>query len=103
MRGEIDMEVMSLVMAAVTGLVVGVLGWFLMPDGRTRVVWPAILVGVVAAVIGTAVARAVGVAQSSGVNWLELTFQLSFAASGVAGLAWATARRSSGRRSGRTA
>jgi uncharacterized membrane protein YeaQ/YmgE (transglycosylase-associated protein family) len=97
------MEVMSLVLAVVIGLVVGVLGWFLMPDGRTRVVWPAILVGVVAAVIGTVVARAVGVAQSSGVNWLELTFQLSFAASGVAGLTWVRGRRSRGNRSRRTA
>jgi uncharacterized membrane protein YeaQ/YmgE (transglycosylase-associated protein family) len=81
------MQVMSLVTAVVTGLVVGVLGWFLMPDDRTRVVWRAVVVGVVAAVIGTVVARAVGVARSSGVNWLELTFQLSFAAAGVAGLA----------------
>jgi hypothetical protein len=45
-------------------------------------------------VIGTVVARAVGVAGSSGVNWLELTFQLSFGAAGVAGLARVTRRRS---------
>jgi uncharacterized membrane protein YeaQ/YmgE (transglycosylase-associated protein family) len=86
------MEVMSLVTAAVTGLVVGVLGWFLMPDNRTRVAWWAVVVGVVAALIGTVVARALGVARSPGVNWLELTFQLSFAAAGVAGLARVTRR-----------
>jgi uncharacterized membrane protein YeaQ/YmgE (transglycosylase-associated protein family) len=88
------MEVMSLVTAVLTGLVVGPLGWFLMPDDRTRVAWRAVVVGAVAAVIGTVVARAVGVARSPGVNWLELTFQLSFAAAGVAGLARVTRRRS---------
>jgi uncharacterized membrane protein YeaQ/YmgE (transglycosylase-associated protein family) len=87
------MEVMSFISAVVTGLVVGVLGWFLMPDDRTRVWW-AVVAGVVAAVIGSVVARAVGVAGSPGVNWLELTFQLSFAAAGVAGLARVTRRRS---------
>jgi uncharacterized membrane protein YeaQ/YmgE (transglycosylase-associated protein family) len=96
------MEVMSLVTAVVTGLVVGVLGWFLMPDDRPRVVWWAVVVGVVAAVIGTVVARAVGVARSSGVNWLEVTFQLSFAAAGVAGLARVTRRRSVSSASRRT-
>jgi hypothetical protein len=39
------MEIMSLVTAVVTGLVVGVLGWFLMPDDRTRVVWWAGMAG----------------------------------------------------------
>jgi uncharacterized membrane protein YeaQ/YmgE (transglycosylase-associated protein family) len=86
----------------VTGLVVGVLGWFLMPDGRTRGVWFAVLVGVVAAVIGTVIARAVGVAQSPGVNWLQLLFQLSFAAAGVVGLARVIGPRRAGSESRRT-
>jgi uncharacterized membrane protein YeaQ/YmgE (transglycosylase-associated protein family) len=88
------MEVLSLVTAVVTGLVVGVLGWFLMQDDRTGVVRWAVGVGVVAAVIGTVIARAVGVARGPGVNWLELTFQLGFAAAGMAGLARGTRRRS---------
>jgi uncharacterized membrane protein YeaQ/YmgE (transglycosylase-associated protein family) len=88
------MEVTSLVTAVVIGLVVGTLGWFLVPHGRTRGVWSAVGVGVAAAVIGTVVARAVGAAPGPGANWLELTFQLSFAGAAVAGLARVTRRRS---------
>jgi uncharacterized membrane protein YeaQ/YmgE (transglycosylase-associated protein family) len=90
------MELTSLVPAVVIGLVVGALGWSLLPDGRTRSVWAALVVGVVAAVVGTVVARALGVARSPGVNWLELAFQLSAAAAGVAGLARVVGRRSVG-------
>ncbi|MGY1743716.1 MULTISPECIES: hypothetical protein [unclassified Blastococcus] len=73
------MEVTSLVTALVIGLVVGAFGWFLLPDARSRPVWPALVVGVAAAVIGTLISRAVGVARSPGVNWLEIAFQLSSA------------------------
>ena len=96
------MEVTSLVTAVVIGLVVGALGWFLVPDGRTRAVWSAVVVGVIAAVIGTMVARAVGVAGGPGVNWLELTFQMSCAAAAVAGLAHVTRGRRAGSGSRRT-
>jgi uncharacterized membrane protein YeaQ/YmgE (transglycosylase-associated protein family) len=99
--GEVGMEVTSLVTAVVIGLVVGAAGSFLLPEGRTRPPWPAVVLAVVGAAIGTVVAGVLGVAPSRGVNWLELTFQLSFAAAGVAGLAPVRRRRSvgSGRRS----
>jgi uncharacterized membrane protein YeaQ/YmgE (transglycosylase-associated protein family) len=90
------MELTSLVTALVIGLVVGGVGGFLLPEGRVRSVWLAIVVGVVSAVIGTVLARALGVARSPGVNWLELAFQLSAAAAGVAGLARVTRQRSVG-------
>jgi uncharacterized membrane protein YeaQ/YmgE (transglycosylase-associated protein family) len=89
-------KVTSHVTAVVIGVVVGALGWFLLPDGRTRPAWAAVVLAVVAAVIGTFVAGVLGVAPSPGVDWLELTFQLSFAAAGVAGLARVTRRRSVG-------
>ena len=92
------MELVSLVTALVIGSVVGVLGWFILPDGRARPVWLVVLTSAVAAVLGTLAARALGVAQSSGVNWLEVMFQLSFAAVAVAALDRATNhRKASGR------
>jgi uncharacterized membrane protein YeaQ/YmgE (transglycosylase-associated protein family) len=87
------MGVTSLVTALVIGLVIGASGWSLLPDDRSRAVWPAVVVGVAAAVLGTVVARSVGVARSPGINWLEMTFQLSSAAAGVAALARVTRSR----------
>ena len=88
------MEVTSLVTALVIGVVVGAFGWFLLPDARSRPVWPALVIGVAAAVIGTLIARSIGVARSPGINWLEMAFQLSSAAAGVAALGRATRGRS---------
>jgi uncharacterized membrane protein YeaQ/YmgE (transglycosylase-associated protein family) len=95
------MDVTSIVTAVVIGLAGGVLGWVLLPRSRTGPVWAAISIGVVAAVIGTALAHAIGVARSPGLNWLELTFQLSFAAAAVAAVAGVSGRRSAGSGSGR--
>ena len=87
------MEVASFVTTVMIGLVVGAFGWFLVADGRNGPVWPAIVLGVIAAVIGMLIARVVGVARSPAINWLELTFQLSVAAAGVDVLARVSRRR----------
>jgi len=64
-----------------------------------------ILVGIVAAFIGTAIARAIGIpTATSGIDWLELLVQVIVAALGVALVAALTGRRRTGlmgrRRSG---
>ena len=56
-----------------------------------------ILVGIVAAFLGTALARAMGIpTATSGVDWLELLVQVVVAALGVALVAGLTGRRRSG-------
>jgi uncharacterized membrane protein YeaQ/YmgE (transglycosylase-associated protein family) len=42
------------------------------------------VIGVVAALIGTVIARALGVARTPGIDWIELLIQVVLAAVGVA-------------------
>jgi uncharacterized membrane protein YeaQ/YmgE (transglycosylase-associated protein family) len=80
------MEISGIISAIVIGVVIGVLGRLVLP-GRQRigVLW-TIAVGIVAAFIGTALAAAIGVADTKGVDWIELLVQIALAATGVAAL-----------------
>ncbi|WP_409330373.1 hypothetical protein [Trujillonella humicola] len=89
------MELTSLVTAAAIGLVTGTSGWFLLPEGRRGYLWPVLVTAVGAALAGTLVAAAAGVARTPGVDWLELSAQLGFAVVGVAVYARLTGRRTS--------
>ena len=56
-----------------------------------------IVVGIVAALLGTVLARAMGIATAtSGVDWLELLVQVVLAIAGVALVSALTSRRRSG-------
>ncbi|MGW7359002.1 GlsB/YeaQ/YmgE family stress response membrane protein [Streptomyces sp. NPDC054802] len=80
------MEISGIISAIVIGIVIGVLGRLVLP-GRQRigVLW-TIAVGIVAAFIGTALAAALGVADTKGVDWIEWLVQIALAATGVAAL-----------------
>src|SRR5699024_493153 len=80
--------------AVVVGLVIGALGRLVVP-GRQRIpIWLTILVGIVAALVGTALAAVLGVAVTFGVDWIELAIQVRLAALGVS--AQSRRRRRSG-------
>ncbi|MFF0680593.1 GlsB/YeaQ/YmgE family stress response membrane protein [Streptomyces tendae] len=87
------MEISGIVSAIVIGIVIGVLGRLVIP-GRQRIgiLW-TIAVGIVAALIGSALAAAFGVADTDGVDWVEWLIQIALAALGVAALDRAKARR----------
>ncbi|MFV0137656.1 GlsB/YeaQ/YmgE family stress response membrane protein [Streptomyces sp. HMX87] len=87
------MEISGILSAIVIGIVIGILGRWVIP-GRQRigVLW-TIAVGIVAALIGTAIAAAFGVADTDGVDWVELLIQIGLAALGVGALDRAKARR----------
>ncbi|MGW4026555.1 GlsB/YeaQ/YmgE family stress response membrane protein [Streptomyces sp. NPDC005009] len=87
------MEIDGIISAIVIGVVIGVLGRLVVP-GRQRigVLW-TILVGIAAALIGSAVAAAFGVADTEGVDWVEWLIQIGLAALGVAALDRAKAGR----------
>ncbi|AZM63843.1 MULTISPECIES: GlsB/YeaQ/YmgE family stress response membrane protein [unclassified Streptomyces] len=80
------MEIDGIISAILIGTVIGVLGRLVVP-GRQRigVLW-TILVGIVAALIGSALAAAFGVADTRGVDWVEWLIQIGLAALGVAAL-----------------
>lgn len=87
------MEIDGIISAIVIGIVIGVLGRLVVP-GRQRIgiLW-TILVGIAAALIGSAVAAAFGVADTEGVDWVEWLIQIGLAALGVAALDRARAGR----------
>ncbi|GAA2631996.1 GlsB/YeaQ/YmgE family stress response membrane protein [Streptomyces vastus] len=87
------MEISGIISAIVIGIIVGVLGRLVVP-GRQRigVLW-TILVGVAAAFVGTGVAAAFDVADTKGIDWIELAIQVGLAAFGVAAMDRAKARR----------
>ncbi|MEV5315549.1 MULTISPECIES: GlsB/YeaQ/YmgE family stress response membrane protein [unclassified Streptomyces] len=80
------MEISGIISALVIGIVIGVLGRLVVP-GRQRIgiLW-TILVGIVAALIGSALAAALGVGDTDGVDWVEWLIQIALAALGVAAL-----------------
>ncbi|MFI9030793.1 GlsB/YeaQ/YmgE family stress response membrane protein [Streptomyces sp. NPDC053560] len=80
------MEISGIISAIVIGIVVGVLGRLVVP-GRQRigVLW-TIVVGIVAAFIGTGIAAAFGVADTKGIDWIEWIIQIVLAGVGVAAL-----------------
>ncbi|GHE78294.1 transglycosylase [Amycolatopsis deserti] len=77
------MAVTGIISALIVGLVIGVLGRLLAPGKQNIPMWLTIVVGIVAALAGTAIARGVGYADTDGIDWLEVLTQLVLAVLGV--------------------
>lgn len=91
------MTVTGIFTAILIGIVVGVLGRLALPGKQPIGMLLTILVGIVSALIGTALARAIGIPTTTGgVDWLELLVQVLVAAAGVALLAALMGRRKTG-------
>ena len=86
------MTVTGIITALIVGLIIGALGRLVVPGKQNIPIWLTMVVGVAAALIGTFLARAVGV-NTSGFSWLELLFQVGLAAVGVAIIAGTAGRR----------
>lgn len=79
------MTVTGIVTAIIIGLIVGALGRLVVPGRQSMPIWLTIVVGIIAAFIGTALAHAIGVSTNTpGVDWGELLCQVIVAAIGVA-------------------
>jgi uncharacterized membrane protein YeaQ/YmgE (transglycosylase-associated protein family) len=96
------MTITGVISAILIGTVVGVLGRLVVP-GRQRIgMLVTILVGIVSAFIGTAIARAIGITAAAGqFNWGELLVQVIVAALGVALVSALMGRRRTGMMGGR--
>ncbi len=77
------MTIAGVLSAIVIGLVLGVLGRMIAPGAQKIPIWLTILVGIAAAFLGTALARAFGVASTTGIDWIEVIVQIVVAAIGV--------------------
>lgn len=87
------MEVTGFITAIIIGLIIGALGRLVVPGKQNIPIWLTLVIGVVAALIGTFIAGALGVANTPGVDWIELILQIGLAAIGVALVAGMRARR----------
>jgi uncharacterized membrane protein YeaQ/YmgE (transglycosylase-associated protein family) len=88
------MTVTGIISAIVIGAIIGVLARLILPGKQNIPIWLTIVVGIVAALLGTFLARAVGISTATGgIDWLELLVQLILAVIGVAIVAGAYGRR----------
>lgn len=79
------MTITGVITAILIGIVVGALGRLVLPGKQPIGMLVTILVGIVSAFIGTAIARAMGIpTATNGIDWLELLVQVVVAAIGVA-------------------
>jgi uncharacterized membrane protein YeaQ/YmgE (transglycosylase-associated protein family) len=90
------MTITGIISALLVGIVVGILGRLVVPGKQNIPIWLTIVIGIVAAFIGTAIARAIGIPTvTNGIDWLELIVQVVVAAIGVALVAGLYGRRRS--------
>lgn len=91
------MTITGILSAILVGIVVGVLGRLLLPGKQNISMIVTVLVGIVAAFLGTALARAIGIpTATAGIDWLELLVQVVVAAVGVGLVSAVFGRRRSG-------
>jgi uncharacterized membrane protein YeaQ/YmgE (transglycosylase-associated protein family) len=76
------MTVTGIITAIIIGAIIGFLGRLVAPGRQDIPIWLTIVVGIVAASLGSWVARLFGVADTPGIDWLELLFQVVVAAIG---------------------
>ena len=96
------MTVTGIITAILIGIVIGVLARLLLPGKQPIGMLVTILVGIVAALIGTWLAQAIGISTATpGVDWGELLVQLVLAVIGVALVAALMGRRRTGLTGGR--
>ncbi|MCR3753665.1 GlsB/YeaQ/YmgE family stress response membrane protein [Lentzea californiensis] len=88
------MTIGGVIGALVIGLVLGLLGKLFAPGKQGIPIWLTILVGIVAAFIGTWIARLLGVQDTPGIDWIEVIIQIVVAAIGVSVVAGVYGRKS---------
>jgi uncharacterized membrane protein YeaQ/YmgE (transglycosylase-associated protein family) len=89
------MTIESILGALVIGLVIGALGRLIVPGRQNIPIWLTIVVGIVAALVGSAIVGPMR--NTDGIDWVELVVQLALAAGGV----YAVTAMRSGRRNRR--
>ena len=87
------MTVTGIITAIIIGAIIGFVGRLVAPGRQNIPIWLTILVGIVAAFIGTWIAGLFGVADTGGIDWIELILQVVVAAIGVTVVAGVYGRR----------
>jgi uncharacterized membrane protein YeaQ/YmgE (transglycosylase-associated protein family) len=75
------MTIEGIIGAVIIGLIIGALGRLIVPGKQDIPIWLTIVVGIVAALIGSAIVGPLR--DTDGVDWVELIVQIALAALGV--------------------
>ena len=87
------MTVTGIITAIIIGAIIGFVGRLVAPGKQNIPIWLTIVVGIVAAFIGTWIAGLFNVADTGGIDWIELILQIVVAAIGVSLVAGMYGRR----------
>ena len=87
------MTVTGIITAIIIGAIIGFLGRLVAPGKQDIPIWLTVVVGIVAAFIGTWIAGLFGVENTRGIDWIELILQIVVAAIGVTVVAGIYGRR----------
>ncbi|MBE1491739.1 GlsB/YeaQ/YmgE family stress response membrane protein [Plantactinospora soyae] len=87
------MAVAGIISAIVVGLIIGALGRLVVPGKQNIPIWLTLVIGIVAALVGTAIARGANLAETDGIDWVEILIQVVLAALAVAAVAGFYGRR----------
>lgn len=86
------MTIEGIITAVIVGLVLGVVGRLLAPGKQDIPIWLTIVVGIVAALVGSAIVGPMR--DTSGIDWVELVVQIVLAVVGVMAAAALWTRKS---------
>ncbi|MEU6743212.1 GlsB/YeaQ/YmgE family stress response membrane protein [Streptosporangium sandarakinum] len=84
----------SIIAAIIIGAVIGALARLILPGRQNISIGMTVIVGIVAALVGTAIAAALGLADTPGIDWWEHLIQLALAVIGVLAVAQMQLRKS---------
>lgn len=73
----------AVISAIVVGAIIGVFGRLVVRGTQNISMVATIVIGIIAALIGTFIANAMGVGNTNGIDWIKLVIQVVLAAVGV--------------------
>lgn len=77
------MTVTGIISAIIIGAIIGILGRLLVRGRQNISWWLTILIGIIAALLGTFIASLINQNDTPGIDWIELILQIVLAAIGV--------------------
>lgn len=75
------MTIGGIIGALIIGLIIGALGRLVVPGKQKLPIWLTVVVGIVAALLGSAIVGPLR--DTSGIDWVELVVQVALAGAGV--------------------
>lgn len=77
------MTVTGIITAIIIGAIIGLLGRLVAPGKQNISILVTVIVGILAALLGTWIASMLDLAETDGIDWIELLIQIALAAIGV--------------------